>query len=88
MTLQFYFLGDGSLHLVGVDPFYFDRKPFKIMNIYTSNHGPERYTLWWWFTLSLPQTIWLLYGDFNMIEKSNDKVDCLPIRWCIKEWEA
>lgn len=77
----------------GVDPFNqavwtlfdFDGQPFGIVNIYASNHGPDRCALWRWLAFFLPQTIWLRCGDFNMIEKPNDKVGCLPMCWCDRE---
>lgn len=64
------------------------RKPFGIINVYASNHGPDRNALWCWISLLLPHTIWILYTKYNMIEQVEYKVGCIPICWYASKWEV
>ena len=41
-----------------------------------------------WLALSLPFATWMVYGDFNMVEKPTDKKSLNPIRWYLGERES
>lgn len=71
-----------------MDLFFLNKRSFWIVNIYVSNNRLDKYILWNWLALSLPQAIWLLCGNFNMIENPDNKVYCLPMCWCFGEWDA
>lgn len=53
---------------------------FGIFSIYASSDYKERENFWSWLT-SLPNILWFVGRDFNMIESEKDKVDGLPFAW-------
>lgn len=61
---------------------------FGIIDIYTSNKTHDKGVLWQWYALSLPPTVWLMRGDFNMVEKTYEKFILIPNRCAIGEREA
>lgn len=44
-----------------------------ICNIYAPNDYRARESLWDWLAINLPDANWIVLGDFNMVENSQDK---------------
>ena len=65
-----------------------DGMSFGILNVYASNSASERCLLWKWCAFSLPPAVWIVCGDFNMVERASDKIGGLNHRWALGEREA
>ena len=61
---------------------------FGVINVYASNDVVERSQLWVWLANNLPPSMWVMCGDFNMVEVASDKEGILPFRWRVGEREA
>ncbi len=53
---------------------------FGICSIYAPNDHPDRIKLWQWLS-SLSNIPWILAGDFNMVQRSQDKAGGLKFEW-------
>ena len=42
-------------------------------DIYDPNDYRDRVSLWDWLAGNLPEAKWIIHGDFNMVENSQDK---------------
>jgi len=82
------YLGSGSSQSSSRVLFEVDGISFEILNVYASNNAHCRCSLWKWYALSLPPIMWVMCGDFNMIEKPSDKVGHHPMQWAIRKRQA
>jgi exonuclease III len=56
-----------------------DKKVVGFLNIYAPNKGPERATFWNQIATSLPTAdSWVVEGDFNMVERDEDRSSNTP----------
>ena len=53
---------------------------FGIFLVYAPNEFLERIVLWKWL-VELPNIPWILVGDFNMVERAQDKMGGLKFEW-------
>ena len=53
---------------------------FGVFSLYAPNDYKERILLWDWMT-TLPSILWIVGGDFNMIESLGDNIGGTPFEW-------
>lgn len=59
--------------------------PSSIVNAYESNDPHDRCMLWRRCVLSLSPTMWIMCGEFNIVEKVSNKIRRNPNRWATGE---